>query len=393
MKILFVMTRAFNPNAAGVQRTTFKSGKYFVEQGLEVAYLSTKVSGHTEVQFGELFHFREQEEFNNKQNIQYFEKVLFRWKPDVVINQMPYVKKLRSLLFANKYKCGYTLLGCLHNSLFNFYSNLRHKLQASLPNYMFNLVDHKIGLGAVQYYHRIKHGRVLKQILDSHDHYVLLSPQNKDELAYFVGDYKADKLEVIPNSIPETIPSAIDHKEKILLSVGRLDTVQKRADLFLPIWEQIAPTLRKWKFIIVGHGEYSKVLQQEIENKKIPNVCLAGYQIPEPYYKKASIFLMTSAYEGFPNTILEAHSHACPVVAFNTYAALSWIVNDQKDAKLISPYDVEAFAKVVVELARNDKERQAMQVAALENANRFTIDKVGQMWLELFNRISKNKIR
>ena len=51
MRILIAMTRAFDPYAAGVQRSTFKLGEYFFRCGFNVAYFSTKSDGHKHVEF------------------------------------------------------------------------------------------------------------------------------------------------------------------------------------------------------------------------------------------------------------------------------------------------------------------------------------------------------
>lgn len=101
--------------------------------------------------------------------------------------------------------------------------------------------------------------------------------------------------------------------------------------------------------------------------------------------------MMPSAYEGFPNTILEAHSFGCPVFAFNSYAALDWIVNDGKDAYLIEPYVVQKMANETVLLAKSGEKLSESQKKALHNAGRFTVDKVGGMWGDLFYELIADK--
>ena len=114
------MTPAFDPNSGGVQRTTYKLGKYFTEQGMEVAYFSTANTGHIKVEYGTLHYSKKEGGVNNSKNIEQLAEVLQIFQPDFVINQMPYVKSLRDVLFQNKVKENYVLLGCLRNSLFSF---------------------------------------------------------------------------------------------------------------------------------------------------------------------------------------------------------------------------------------------------------------------------------
>lgn len=385
MKVLFTLTRAFNPNAAGVQRTTYKLGRYFTEHGLTVAYWSTHVDGHTDVDYGTLFSAQEPGGMNSKTNCKALIDLLHSWQPDVVINQMPYEDGLREILSNEKESVGYTLAGCLRNSLFNFISNVRHKTRQTLPNWAFRLVDNSLGLSLIKQFHKWKHSRDLRKILDDHDYYVLLTPPNKEELQFFVGNYQESKWLVVPNSIPAVFPDSLHKKENIILYVGSLNIEQKRADLLLPFWKEVAPLLPDWQFLIVGHGNYAESLARDIDQLQLERVSLEGFQKPESYYKRASLFVMPSAYEGFPNTILEAHSYGCPVLAFDSYAALRWIVHDKVDAHVAPPFDVKALADNAVTVAENKEVRESMQVAALANAQRFTIDTVGPQWIKLFN--------
>jgi glycosyltransferase involved in cell wall biosynthesis len=385
MKILFTLTPAFNPNAGGVQRTTWKLGQYFSEQGLEVFYYSLAHEGHTEPAYGKLHSAPAAGGAKVPENIKNLESLLIRLKPDVVINQMPYEKTLRECLYHTQKRAGYLLLGCLRNSLFSFKSNARHRMRQMLPQLVFTFMNHTVGEAIVQGRHWYTHRRDLKAIIDQHDYFVLLTPPNREELQYFVGDYKAGKVIAIPNSIP-SVAEKLPPKEKIILHVGRINVQQKRSDLLLDFWAQTCEHLPDWKFLIVGDGPYMQQLRKELKQRNLPRVQLEGYQKPEPYYEKAAIFMMPSAYEGFPNTLLEAQSYGCAPLLFNSYAALDWIAEDKKNALLIPPFDTAAMAEKAIRLAQDAASLRSIQQAALQNARRFTIDRVGQMWIDLFRK-------
>jgi len=177
------------------------------------------------------------------------------------------------------------------------------------------------------------------------------------------------------------------NKEKIILHVGRLNITQKRSDLLLKFWQETYKKLPEWEFIIVGEGPYSKFLKDDIEKSKIPRIRLDGFRNPQSYYKKATIFMMPSAYEGFPNTILEAHSFGCIPLAFSSYAALDWIVSDGQDAFLSKPFDIKDMSKNAIQLAMDNEMQLKMCQKSLQNAENFTIDKVGDKWINLFNEL------
>lgn len=386
MKILFTLIPAFNPNDGGVQRTTFKLGKYFSEQRISVYYFSFEKNGHAAVEYGTLYHAQEEGEGNNAANLKLLKKVLAEVQPDIVINQMPYEVPLRNALFECKREIGFTLLGCLRNSLFSVKNNLKDTVSRMFPAGNFYLFNNPIGRLLALNIHKYKHKKQLRYIIDQHDLFILLAPPNREELQYFIGNYKPEKVIAIPNSIPFVDRQSLP-KEKVILHVGRLNIPQKRSDLLLPFWSQAHQSLPDWEFWIVGDGPEKGRLEAQIEAQKIPRIKLLGYQKPESYYQKASLFMMPSAFEGFPNTILEAQSYGCPVLAFKSYAALDWIVNDRKDAVLVKPYNTSDMAAEAVAIATQQNLLGEMSEQARVNASRFTIDKVGAMWLELFEKL------
>jgi len=325
---------------------------------------------------------------NNSINLNALSGVLRTFKPDFVINQMPYEKKLTDRLAITKKELGYILLGCLRNSLFSYKNNIRNTSKLVLPTFIFKLLDNQLGLYLLLHLHRIKHKNQLKRILDRHDRFILLAPPNRNELAYFVGDYKKNKVDVVPNSIPEVYNGTLK-KEKIILHVGRLNIQQKRSDLLLEFWMKAYDKLKDWQFIIVGDGPYKGVMEQKIKENNLPRIELLGYQKPEDWYKKASIFIMTSAYEGFPNVILEAQSFSCIPLAFESYDAISWIVHDKKDALLFEPYDTTKMANETINLAINKDRLKKMAEASKDNASQFVVDKVARIWMDLFENLKK----
>lgn len=381
MKILFTLTTSFNPNAGGVQRTTYKLGKYFTEQGIDVYYFSFSSKNHIKSDYGTLFFAYEEGLDNNTNNINYLKEIILMTVPDVVINQMPYEKKLRETLYELKKTRNYLLLGCLRNSMLSVINNIEAYAKNIIP-YKFHLLFLNIfGKRILEIVHRRRHKNYLKSIIDYHDYFILLAPPNIDELKYFVGDYKLNKIVCISNSI-QYINKSISKKENIVLYVGRIDSKQKRADLILPIWKKVSVKLNEWRLIIIGTGEYFNKLEKQVLKNKISRVELKGRIEPFEFYEKASIFMMTSAYEGFPNVLIEAQSYGVVPVAFNNYPALSWIVNNQKDAVLVEPFNKVKMSEAIINLANDKLLMEEMRSNALLNAERFTIEIIGQQWMD-----------
>ena len=378
-RILFVLTPALHPNSGGVQMSTTKLGRHFSELGHDVGVFSFATEGHAACEFGNLFAACEPGGHNCPENKRALEKILEGFSPDIVINQMPYEHAVGEVLALNK---RYLLLGCLRNTLFSVKGNLDAYIRRSVPRKFAAMFLNPIGKSLFLAGHRRRHKSDLKNILSTYDRFIMFGPPNLDELSWFVPDFDREKIALIPNSIPE-VSSRPLKKEKRILWVGRLDHEQKRAELILPLWQKVSQALPDWKLDVVGDGPLLPELKQQAARENLPRIDFHGRQVPDDYYRRAAIFFMTSAFEGFPNTLVEAQSFGAIPVVFDSYPMARWIVKDGESGFLIQPFDVDAMAERIVTLA-NDPGQSKCAEGALESARRFHIDRVGEMWRHLF---------
>ena len=117
------------------------------------------------------------------------------------------------------------------------------------------------------------------------------------------------KVLVIHNSavLP---PKAPKPKDFVVLWAARM-VPHKHPELFL----KLAESLKDTKFIMCGKGPLLEKIQREAGE----NVSVLGhvdFAKMNEQYKKASVFVSTSEYEGFPVTYLEAWSNSTPVIGF-----------------------------------------------------------------------------
>ena len=384
-KILFTLSHAFSPTDGGVQRTTFKLGQYFYDKGFDVYYYSLAYEGHRIPEKGKLFYPGKDVKATPAALVVDVYAVLKKISPDIIINQMPYEKIFRHALRKYKSEAECFLIGCLRNSLFSFKSNAEDIIARKSSGSLQKVLTSRIGIRTMQHVHRFKHRAQLKEILEVHDKFILLTPRNEDELKYFLTGYDSSKIGFIPNSIPGVL-SELPLKKKQILFVGNLNVHQKRADLLLPFWKKVCHQLPEWNFVIVGDGDYKGKMESIIQQESIPRVRLLGRTNPEPYYLESSVFIMTSAYEGFPNVLLEAQSHGLASIVVNSYLSLNWIANENTDTLFVPPFEISNMAEKAVALCNDPGKLLMMEHSALKNAGRFTIEKVGLLWLDLFEK-------
>lgn len=388
MRILYILGMRFDPEQGGVQRTTYKLSSQFAKEGVENAILSPGWVDSHYTSHVTRFDLKVGDPSTYDESIRL---ALHEFKPDVVINQMPHDLNITNSLgrLREGFQC--LLIGCLRNSLFSVKNNLEtyarvaFKLPVGLAKWrLFQWIGLKM--------HFYKHRSVLKKILDYHDRFILLTQANVDELRYFVGTYKAEKVGVIPNSIPRI--NSADKKEKRLLYVGRLVSEQKRAEHLIPLWQEIHQNMPDWEFDIVGDGPLQKTMQEEIENSKLPRINVLGKQNPSNYYSRSKLFVMTSAFEGFPNVLIEGMSFGSVPVCYNSYGAISEIMVHEEEGILVDDQQLSDLGKAIEALSKDDQRLEEYSNRALAKAEKFTIEKVIKIWFEefAFNGIKSNSV-
>lgn len=179
--------------------------------------------------------------------------------------------------------------------------------------------------------------------------------------------------------------AGLSDKSRTVLIVSRMDESAKKISTALRIWKSVKshPGLEDWKLTIVGSGPDLKMYQDIVRSENIGAVCFTGRQNPVPYYKDASIFMMTSKSEAWPLTLIEAQQFGVVPIAFDAFEALREIITDQVDGTVISDGDVAGYEKHLLELMRNESLRNRLAINALESCRRFDPEKIAREWISL----------
>ena len=125
---------------------------------------------------------------------------------------------------------------------------------------------------------------------------------------------------VIPNPcILNNSPFSILHSQfpKTVLAVGRLHE-QKGFDLLLQAWQPIEKYYPEWQLRIVGEGPKRAELETQVRELTLRHAIIAGRtENVADEYSSASLFVLSSRYEGLPLALIEAMWCGTPCVAFN----------------------------------------------------------------------------
>ena len=193
----------------------------------------------------------------------------------------------------------------------------------------------------------------------------------------------------VPN-ILDTVPERLSKlNEKRLISVGRLSREKAYEDL-LDVFQLIHKKEPSWRLDIIGDGAQKNLLGDRIFAEGWTDcVKLHGFQ-DKTYINnllsKSSIYLMSSITESFGIVLIEAMSHGLPCVAFDSAEGATELIEDGKNGFLISYRNKEEYAKKVIELIQDKKERTQLGKNGRETSLCFTSDKVKRDWMKVLKR-------
>jgi glycosyltransferase involved in cell wall biosynthesis len=200
-------------------------------------------------------------------------------------------------------------------------------------------------------------------------------------------DYKATidtRVERIPNALPELGDGVSTLDTRIAVAAGRL-TGQKGFDLLLRAWAQAVPEAPGWKLRIYGRGPQRKELDELIVELGLHGKAemMGATREMGRELANASLFALSSRFEGFGMVILEAMSKGLPVVSFDCPRGPAEIIENGVDGVLVPNGDVDALARALADLARDDERRRQIAAAALEKSHAFALPAIGARWERL----------
>ena len=200
------------------------------------------------------------------------------------------------------------------------------------------------------------------------------------------------KLYSIPNCLPfeySITDGEIDAKSNSVLVVGRMVDFPKRISMILKMWKKIEqhPDVKDWNLDIVGDGpdlESFKTLANKLE---LSRCSFHGRQDPVNYYRRASLFIMASEFEGFPMTLVEAQMMGCVPIVFDTFSSLCEVVADNVNGRIIPKDDSISFVSSTIALMNNPAERHRLLKKGLEDCQQFSKKNVCDRWYNLIKSL------
>lgn len=232
---------------------------------------------------------------------------------------------------------------------------------------------------------------ILRFYLYGHLHAVVAL--TTESSAWLCQHTRARRIPVIPNPVIWPLAAQIPHLplpgqakgQRTLLAVGRMSE-EKGFHLLIPIFERLAPDFPDWRLTILGDGPGRPALQAQIASAGLQGrISLPGRAgNVGQWYGAADLYVMSSRFEGFPNTLVEAMAYGLPAVSFDCDTGPRDIIRHEVDGLLVPAGDVAGLESALRELMGNASLRKQFGLRAEEVRGRFAIARIANMWQELF---------
>ena len=145
-----------------------------------------------------------------------------------------------------------------------------------------------------------------------------------------------------------------DHQYPVVLGVGRL-TEQKDFSTLIRAFDILRGKIPS-RLIILGDGEERPALEELIRSSGLQDIVdLSGFELnPYAFMKRASVFVLSSKWEGLPGVLLQALACGCPVVSTDCLSGPSEILKDGQYGYLVPVGDVDAVAAAMEAILTGD---------------------------------------
>ena len=168
----------------------------------------------------------------------------------------------------------------------------------------------------------------------------------------------------------------------LLLGAGRLAPAKDFA-MLLRAFARVRAR-RSVHLVILGEGSKRGSLEQQLHELGVAaDVELHGFvDNPFAWMSRASLFVLSSAWEGSPGVLVEAMACGCPVVSTDCPSGPDEILAGGRYGRLVPVGDAAALADAIVETLDTTIDREALRSRARE----FNVDRAVEHYLDILGK-------
>jgi len=205
-------------------------------------------------------------------------------------------------------------------------------------------------------------------------------------------------VRVIPNPVPGELLEfrRVGRTDggKILVAVGRL-VEQKQFDKLIRCFAGLAKEYWNWTLRIAGEGHLRPALEKQVAALGMGQRIELMGQVQDVggFLAQADAFVLTSAFEGFPNALLEAMASGLPCVCFDCPSGPREMSLDGEVALLVPLNDESALTQALAQVMGDSALRMSLGRLAQDSiAQRYSLATVLSLWDALFDKLKIDRL-
>jgi glycosyltransferase involved in cell wall biosynthesis len=105
------------------------------------------------------------------------------------------------------------------------------------------------------------------------------------------------------------------------------------------------------------------------------------------WYEAADLYVLTSRFEGFPNTLCEALAYGLPVVSVDCETGPRDLVQNEINGLLVPENDPDALVEALERLMKDEQLRYRLAAHSTAIQDKLSLQRVAGDWERLFSEI------
>lgn len=176
--------------------------------------------------------------------------------------------------------------------------------------------------------------------------------------------------------------------EKRIVSVGRLDLKQKRQDILIDAFNILSSQYPEYVLEIYGSGEDEMCIKDLAKSNNRIRLMGKTNKVAE-VIQNASVFVLSSDFEGIPNALLEAMSIGVPCVASDcSPGGAAMLIKNGVNGLLVQRGNAKAMAEAICYMVKNRDNAELMAKEAMKVNEEYSEDKISRLWMKVIKGLA-----
>ncbi|OHA92929.1 MAG: hypothetical protein A3H52_02895 [Candidatus Zambryskibacteria bacterium RIFCSPLOWO2_02_FULL_39_26] len=184
-------------------------------------------------------------------------------------------------------------------------------------------------------------------------------------------------IEKISNTLPKRGLNQEFPKFKFIILMASRLAKEKRIDIALKAFKNVLIKFPHSGLVIAGSGEQKRALENMVIKLRLENnVVFVGWQKDlVPLYKSADLFLVTSEYEGYGMTLMEAGASGCPIVTTSVGIAKTGLFINGQNSLVCRICDTGCISAGILDIISDNSKRELFKHKMQDSIKSIAISK------------------